>query len=68
MSERTTEQVRTELEAERLRLADEAAGLRREARRLMPFAAGALAAFAVLARGKAARRAVKLLWKVRRVR
>lgn len=63
MPERTTEQVRAEIEAERMLLADEAIGLRREARRLMPFAAGALAAYAVLVKGKAGRRAAKLLWK-----
>ncbi|HVI37922.1 MAG TPA: hypothetical protein VM684_16930 [Gaiellales bacterium] len=65
MPERSAEQIRLEIAAERQRLADDVAELRREAKVVIPIAAAALVAVTVLSRTKAPSRAAKLLWRLR---
>jgi hypothetical protein len=65
MPERSPEQIRLEIAAERQRLADDVAELRREAKVVIPIAAAALVAVTVLSRTKAPSRAAKLLWRLR---
>ena len=65
MPERSPEQIRLEIAAERQRLADDVAELRREAKVDIPIAAAALVAVTVLSRTKAPSRAAKLLWRLR---
>ena len=64
MPERSAEQIRLEIAAERQRLVDDVAELRRETRIVIPVAAVALVAVAVLTRNKASTRAAKLIWKL----
>ena len=64
MSDRNAEQIRLEIAAERQRLVDDLAKLRRETRIVIPVAAAALVAVAVLSRNKASTRAAKLLWRL----
>ena len=64
MSERSAEEIRLEIAAERQRLVEDVADLRREARSLVPVAV-ALFAVAVLARSKTPGRAARLLWRLR---
>jgi len=54
-----------EIAAERQRLAEDVAELRREAKIVIPVAAAALVAVTVLSRTKAPTRAAKLLWRLR---
>ena len=65
MPDRTAEEIRLEIAAERQRLVDDVAELRREARTMIPVAVVALIAVAVLARGRGSASAAKLLWKLR---
>jgi hypothetical protein len=65
MPERSAEQIRLEIAAERQRLADDVAELRREAKIVVPAAAAALLAVTVLSRTKAPTRAARLLWRLR---
>ena len=65
MPERSAEQIRLEIAAERQRLVDDVAELRREARIVLPLAAAALVAVTVLSRTRAPTRAAKLLWRLR---
>ena len=65
MPERTAEEIRVEIAAERQRLADDVAELRREAKIVIPVAAAALVAVTILSRTKAPTRAAKLLWRLR---
>jgi hypothetical protein len=65
MPERSAEQIRLEIAAERQRLADDVAELRREAKIVIPVAAAVLVAVTVLSRTKAPTRAAKLLWRLR---
>jgi len=65
MPERSAEQIRLEIAAERQRLADDVAELRREAKMGIPVAAAALVAVTVLSRTKAPTRAARLLWRLR---
>ena len=58
---RTVEQVRTEIEAERLLLTDDIAALRAETRAALPYALGGVAALALLTRGRGAWRVFRLL-------
>jgi hypothetical protein len=65
MPERSAEEIRLEIAAERQRLVDDVSELRREARVVLPLAAAALVAVAVLSRTKTPTRAAKLLWRLR---
>jgi hypothetical protein len=65
MPERTIEQVRSEIEAERRLLVDDVAVLREDLKRVLPLAIGAALALAVLTHGKNAQRAIKVLWWLR---
>jgi hypothetical protein len=65
MPERSAEQIRLEIAAERQRLAEDVAELRREARIVIPVAAVALVAVTVLSRTRAPTRAARLLWRLR---
>jgi hypothetical protein len=65
MPERTAEEIRVEIAAERQRLADDVAELRREAKIVIPVSAAALVAVTILSRTKAPTRAAKLLWRLR---
>jgi hypothetical protein len=65
MPERSAEEIRLEIAAERQRLAEDVAELRREAKVAIPVAAAALVAVTILSRTKAPTRAVKLLWRLR---
>jgi hypothetical protein len=65
MPERSAEQIRLEIAAERQRLADDVAELRRETKIVIPVAAAALLAVTVLSRTKAPTRAARLLWRLR---
>jgi hypothetical protein len=65
MPDRTAEEIRFELAAERQRLVDDVAALRREARTAVPVAVAALIGLAVVTRSHASSRALKLLWKLR---
>jgi hypothetical protein len=64
MPERSAEQIRLEIAAERQRLADDVAELRREAKIVIPVAAAALLAVTVLSHTKAPTRAARLLWRL----
>jgi hypothetical protein len=64
MPERSAEEIRLEIAAERQRLADDVAELRREAKVVIPVAAAALVAVTILSRTKAPTRAAKLLWRL----
>jgi hypothetical protein len=65
MPERSAEEIRLEIAAERQQLADDVAELRREAKIVIPVAAAALVAVTILSRTKAPTRAAKLLWRLR---
>ncbi|HEV8452600.1 MAG TPA: hypothetical protein VGQ45_14295 [Gaiellales bacterium] len=65
MPDRSAEEIRLEIAAERQRLVDDVAALRKEARFVIPVAAAGLVAVAVLARGGASTRVAKLLWRLR---
>lgn len=65
MPDRSAEQIRLEIAAERQRLAEDVAELRREAKVVIPVAAAALVAVTILSRTKAPARAAKLLWRLR---
>jgi hypothetical protein len=65
MPDRSAEEIRLEIAAERQRLVDDVAELRREARIVLPLAAAALVAVTVLSRTRAPTRAAKLLWRLR---
>jgi hypothetical protein len=65
MPERSVEQIRLEIAAERQRLAEDVAELRREARIVIPVAAVALVVVTVLSRTRAPTRAARLLWRLR---
>ena len=65
MPERSAEEIRLEIAAERQRLVDDVAALRKEARFVIPVAAAGLVAVTVLSRSKASTRAAKLLWRLR---
>jgi hypothetical protein len=62
MPKRTTEQVRTEIAAERKALVDEIQALRGDVATLLPYAIGTALAVAVLTKSKTARRTLKVLW------
>jgi hypothetical protein len=64
MSERSAEEIRLEIAAERQRLVEDIADLRGEARSLVPVAI-ALFAVAVVVRSKTPGRAARLLWRLR---
>ena len=65
MSSRSAEEIRLEIAAERERLVDDVAALRKEMRKTIPFALAAVVVLAVLSRDKGVNRATKLLWKLR---
>jgi hypothetical protein len=65
VSERTIEQVRSEIEAERRLLVDDVAVLREDMKKVLPLAIGATVVLAVVTRRKSAWRAIKLLWWLR---
>jgi hypothetical protein len=63
MSERSVEEVRLEIAAEREGLANDVDGLKDEAHSVVPVAVGILLAVALLAQEKRLRSGFKLLWK-----
>jgi hypothetical protein len=65
MPDRSAEEIRLEIAAERQRLVDDVAALRKEARFVIPVAAAGLVAVAVLSRSGASTRVAKLLWRLR---
>ena len=65
MAERSAEEIRQQLAAERLLLADDLSALREDARSLVPVALVGLVAIGLLSRRKSLRTGVKLLWKLR---
>jgi hypothetical protein len=65
MPDRGAEEIRLEIAAERQRLVDDVAELRREARIVIPVAAAGLVAVALLAPSRASVRAARLLWRLR---
>jgi hypothetical protein len=65
MADRTADEIRLEIAADRQRLVDDVAELRREARTAIPVAIAALVSLAVVTRGTGLTRAAKLLWKLR---
>ena len=65
MPERTTAQVRSEIDAERAALVGEIHGLRKDVASVLPYAIGAALVAAVLTRSKTARTALKVLWWLR---
>ena len=65
MPNRTTEQVRAEIAAEREALVGAIHGLRPDAASVLPFAIGTALAVAVLTKSKTARSALKVLWWLR---
>lgn len=65
MSERGSEEIRQELAAERLLLADDLSALRADARSLVPVAVAGLVAIGLLSRRRGLRTGVKFLWKLR---
>ena len=64
MSERTAEQIRTEIAAERQRLEDDLDALQAEVRSLVPYVVGAVVVFAVLTGGRGLRTGSRLIWKL----
>ena len=58
---RTIEQVRGEIATERRLLAEDMTAVREDVRTVLPYAAGGLAAFALLTKGKGARLTLRLL-------
>jgi len=62
---RTTEQVRTEIGAEREALVRDIGALRQEVAGVLPYAIGTALALAVLTKSKTARTALKVLWWLR---
>jgi hypothetical protein len=64
MSERTAEQIRTEIAAERQRLDDDLDALQAEVRSLVPYVVGAVVVFAVLTGGRGLRTGSRLIWKL----
>jgi hypothetical protein len=65
MSERGAAEIRQELAAERLLLADDLSALRADARSVVPVALAGLVAIGILSRRKGLRTGVKFLWKLR---
>ena len=65
MPDRSAEEIRLEIAAERQRLLDDVAELRREARTTIPVAIVAVVALAVVLRSRGTTRAAKLLWRRR---
>lgn len=65
MPDRSAEEIRLEIAAERQRLLDDVAELRREARTTIPVAIVAVVALAVVLRSRGTTRAAKLLWRLR---
>ena len=65
MADRSAEEIRQELAAERQRLADDLVALRADARAVVPIALAGLLAIGLLSRRKVVRSGVMLLWKLR---
>jgi hypothetical protein len=65
MPSRTTDQVRTEIAAERAALVGEIGALRKDVASVLPFALGAALLLALLTRSKTARLALRILWWLR---
>ena len=65
MPDRSTEQVRTEIAAEREALVGEIGALRQDVASALPYALGAALLLAVLTRSKTARMALRILWWLR---
>jgi hypothetical protein len=65
MAERSDAEIRLEIAAERQRLADDVAELRRELRTAIPVAIAAVVALALITKSTGLTRAAKQLWKFR---
>lgn len=65
MSDRSAEEIRAEIGAERQRLVDDLAELQMEARVAIPIVVVGLLALTAAARSSALTRSAKLLWKLR---
>ena len=64
MSDRTVEQIRTDLAAERRRLDDDLEAFRTEVRSFVPYLIAFVAALAALTGGKGLRAGFRLIWKL----
>jgi hypothetical protein len=65
MADRSEAEIRQEIAAERQRLVDDVAALRRDVRTAIPVAIAAVVALAVVTRSAGLTRAAKQLWKFR---
>ena len=65
MPDRTTQQVREEIAAERAALVGEIEAMRRDVAAVLPYAIGTALVMAILTRSKTARTALKILWWLR---
>jgi hypothetical protein len=65
MADRSEAEIRLEIAAERQRLVDDVAELRRDVRTAIPVAIAAVVALAVVTRSAGSTRAAKQLWKFR---
>jgi hypothetical protein len=63
--ERTTQQVRGEIAAERAALVGEIGALRRDVASVLPYAIGTALVLAIVTRSKTARTALRILWWLR---
>jgi hypothetical protein len=64
MSERSAEQIRTEIAAERRRLDDDLDAFQAEVRSFVPYLIAAVVAVAILTAGKGLRTGFRLIWKL----
>jgi hypothetical protein len=64
MSDRTPEQIRTEIADERRRLDGDIDALHTELRSLVPYVIAGVVALALLSRGKRGRTGIRLVWKL----
>ena len=64
MSERTAEQIRTEMAEERRRLDDDLDDLQAEVRSFVPFLIAGVVALALFTGGRGVRSGLRLIWKL----
>jgi hypothetical protein len=64
MPERTAEEIRSELAAQRLGLDEDVVALKTELRSLVPFVIAGVVAVAILTRGKGMGTGARLVWKL----
>ena len=64
MSERTADQIRSEMAEERRRLDDDLDALREELRSLVPFVIAGVVALALLTGGKGLKTGIRVVWRL----